>query len=185
MKATRILNMTKLETPIGIFKIFLNNKEIDFEPIESKLGYYYNDNDIKYPDKMYVINLDLKQFKKGDVIVALLLDANFEYSSGDENTLTRIGINSEYTFALGASNDFDFYFTKGQGINVVTPDSPSFDFSKDIIVPFHLKNVLQDGYEFEIIDDPNKYPDYTIQFTLAYVKGTSKLDYDMISYCTC
>ncbi|MCQ2973450.1 MAG: hypothetical protein MJ211_01420 [Bacteroidales bacterium] len=171
--------MTKLETPVGILKIYLNGQEFDFEPIKSDLGYYYKYNDIVFPDLLYNIKLDLNQFKKGDIIVAQILGAKLEYESGDERTITKIGTNSEYTFGLGSSDDFDYY---DFGFN---PDSPNFDFNKDIKVPFHLSKVLENGYEIKIIDNPNKYPNIPFQFIIGCVKGTSDLEYDLIYYCTC
>lgn len=166
-----------LPTPVGNFKVFVNNRPVVFTATVNREPGLYGGGGTDEPDRpdgLFHVVLDMSELNKDDVILGRIVGARMKGDGGDEHTMNMVGINDRYTFGLGTVDDADWFDEADSGKKAV---------------PFHLNGLLDDGFELVMEENPEEYPmdkEYCrIFFDIAWKAGTDDRAWNVISYVTC
>ena len=181
----------KLITPFGYFEVLHNGRNIYFSVEEGINNLYYTDDGIPaHADGCYTVRVETIRMNPRDVITARFSQSGLRYDGGDEYTINAVAKSDFYTFGIGCCDTVlleEYRKTKAAKGGYSTT---SYMF------PFEFIGISEetDGFEFRMIDDPEKYlcykdsryyPDRTvISLPVAWNKNTDEYAWDIVSFLT-
>lgn len=189
----------RLITPFGYFEVLHNGKSIEFSVEESTYDtYYLEDDTMVHPEGCYDAFIDIVNMKVGDVIIARYSEPGLEYDGGDEHTLNAVAELGSYTIGLGGDDIDDLEALWHYNMNEEGADKNYYRTPR--MYPYAHWGITEDrdGFEFRIIDNPEKYllysgfkdyPYYSnrtvIMLSLVWSKSSDEYAWEMVSFLTC
>lgn len=175
----------RLDTPEGFIQITINGNPVPFEVnIGGYDTYSIGDLDVQ-PEGCYDLFINISNCHKGDVVVVEHSTGQFEYDGGGERIENIIGELENYIIGLGcpATDDYE------DDLKYMEGDVPDCLKDTNRVLPYELWGNTGKGFEFRIVDDPQKYNGQyewriTISTSVVWEQKDKEYAWDIVSFLT-